>query len=97
MDKDYFPVFKHHILYASDRGYIHLDILPLLFKLLLQGDLKDKDAIFVRDQLPSAQLRFDMENENGPQVVLDGSSTYTVHFLPAVGSWTRFSVPGLER
>ncbi|KAH3790043.1 uncharacterized protein LOC127841942 [Dreissena polymorpha] len=62
------------------------------------GKTDDKMKVqFVRDQVPSAQLQFEMKTGTGPQVVLDGSSTYTVHFTPFIKDWLWFRVPGMER
>ncbi|WAR10043.1 LOW QUALITY PROTEIN: CEIP2-like protein [Mya arenaria] len=64
--------------------------------LQVHGNFEHRRAIFVRDQLPSAQLDFEMHIATGPQVVLDGSSTYTVHFKPSMGDWIRIEVNGLD-
>ncbi|XP_052771166.1 cell surface hyaluronidase-like [Mya arenaria] len=56
-----------------------------------------EDVIFVRDQVPGSPLHFDMKTTTGPQVVMDGSSTYTVHFRPQMPSFVRFEAPGLDR
>ncbi|XP_053373997.1 cell migration-inducing and hyaluronan-binding protein-like [Mercenaria mercenaria] len=53
-------------------------------------------GIFVRDDLPSAQFEFELKKDTGPQVVLDGSRTYTFHSLGQMPDWIRFSADGIE-
>jgi len=52
---------------------------------------------FVRDDFPGAQLRFVMMKKTGPQMVMDGSTTYTVHFHGTIPEMLRFTVPGLDQ
>jgi len=63
----------------------------------LRGDFDESTAVFVRDDYPGAQLEFEMHAPTGPQVVLDGSVTYTVHFPETIPSWVKITVPGLDK
>jgi hypothetical protein len=50
----------------------------------------------VRDDLPSAQMSMKMEQTNGPKVVLDGSHSYTVHFLGEIPGDIKVTGEGME-
>ncbi|XP_060593748.1 inactive cell surface hyaluronidase CEMIP2-like [Ruditapes philippinarum] len=56
----------------------------------------NKGAVFVRDDLPSAQMSMKMEQTNGPKVVLDGSHSYTVHFLGEIPGDIKVTGEGME-
>lgn len=53
-------------------------------------------GIFVRDDYPGAQLKFKFEKRTGPQVVIDGSRTYTFHITGIVPDWLKFTAEGIE-
>lgn len=53
--------------------------------------------VFVRDDLPSATLDFEMERDTGPQVRLDGSRRYTAHWIGTVPSSFKMEAPGLDK
>ena len=50
----------------------------------------------MRHDLPSAQVSMKMEQTNGPQVVLDGSHSYTVHFLGEIPGEIKMTGEGME-
>lgn len=54
------------------------------------------NGIFVRDDLPSAQLELKLETRTGPPVVLDGSRTYTFHSVGQMPYKLRFTADGIE-
>ncbi|XP_053373073.1 cell migration-inducing and hyaluronan-binding protein-like [Mercenaria mercenaria] len=64
----------------------------------VQGDFEEMKShgIFVRDDLPSAQLEFVLKTRTGPQVVLDGSRTYTFHTVGEMPGKIKFTADGIE-
>lgn len=52
--------------------------------------------MFVRDDLPSAELEFVLKTNSGPQVVLDGSRTYTFHTVREMPRFIRLTADGIE-
>ncbi|KAL4222901.1 Hemicentin-1 [Mactra antiquata] len=60
------------------------------------GSFSNTHIVVVRDDLPSAQLDFAMKATTGPQVVMDGSRTYTAHFTGEGSSWIRVIAEGIE-
>jgi len=52
---------------------------------------------FARDDYPGAQILFEMEKKVGPQVVVDGSVSYSVHFPEHIPQYMRFTLEGLDQ
>jgi len=68
-----------------------------LFQLRLFANWDGKTAVIVRDDYPQGQLEFEMKVSTGPQVVMDGSRTYTVHFPTTIPKWVKLTAPGLDQ
>ncbi|XP_045197941.2 cell surface hyaluronidase-like [Mercenaria mercenaria] len=99
----YYVVRPDHLSAAADdckvRSNWRLAICETKYgdlKLRLRKADKNKGAVYVRDDLPSAQVTMKMEFTNGPQVVLDGSRSYTVHFLGEIPGEMRIKGEGME-